>query len=139
MSRTGPLETLETLGRILADNDEVRSALVELAQSLCFDSAGVLLCAPDDPRVQDLRTDRLDQGMRLALKDFRKRYAAASVADQAVMQGDLNYDTSTSGCANSQDAGEHICTMFELLVTQPSHLETMTSDPLDSRTKRYGF
>jgi len=85
-------------------------------------------------------TTRLDQAFRTAQQNFLADFQNSSAAVQADVTATLQSQaTGLPFCQNSGCGTTAGCTMYDLMVADPSHIQNMTSDPSDSQAARFGF
>ena len=124
------------LAKVVGDGFFQRLNLVKQAQEKCFDETGKALCKANDPTLASLRTERLDQGLRVAARLLRARTLKLAADQQGVLTDQLrNILLDLPGC----NTAEHRCSLYDLIHDRPQAIEKMTSEPADPWAKRFGF
>ena len=94
-------------------------------------------CKPGTNQWKYADTTRLDKGFRAALKDFKKLYVSLPVNSRSSIDALLKSKTTGIGFCDGGCATP--CTMYDIAIAHPEHIEKMTSDPRDKVQSRYGF
>jgi hypothetical protein len=133
---------LKTKANAFADvasrNWNFRDFMVSQAQALCFKGvSNVAQCSARDPQVRKLSTSRLDQGFRKLLHLFSQSYAQLPETSRTdVAKNLVASPTAADFCPQNKD---NMCTMYDLMILAPEHIQKMSSDPTAPRRARYGF
>ena len=94
-------------------------------------------CKPGTAQWKYADTTRLDKGFRVALKDFKKLYSTLPTPGRLAMDALLKSKSTSIGFC---DGGcESPCSMYDMVIAHPEHIDKMTSDPRDKIEARFGF
>jgi len=121
---------IRIMARVLHGNWEDRISTVKSALDRCFQngSDGPLICNPQDPKIIELGTERLDQAFRVQKKMLKDLIHAQSQSDYNTIKTDLQK-------LNTHFNGQSV---WDLIMLDPT-IDKMSSKPTDTYKQRFGL